>query len=109
MVLDTMSPPAACCIGRLTHHQVCFVVGLSFERTRSRRLALTCVARFALRALLQATVTALSILPGGWLLAAGDEHGGLSCTDLRMLGSQMGEAAAIAASNVSEAVLLGTS
>lgn len=45
-------------------------------------------------ALPQATVTAMSTLPGGWLLVAGDEHGGLSCTDLRMLGSPTGEAAA---------------
>lgn len=36
------------------------------------------------------TVTALAMLPGGWLLAAGDGEGGLSCTDLRMMGASTG-------------------
>ena len=31
------------------------------------------------------------MLPGGWLLAAGDAEGGLSCTDLRMIGGSSGE------------------
>ena len=39
----------------------------------------------------QATVTAVAMLPGGWLLAAGDGEGGLSCTDLRMMGGSSGE------------------
>lgn len=39
----------------------------------------------------QCTVTAVSMLPGGWLLAAGDAEGGLSCTDLRMIGGSNGE------------------
>ncbi|KAL4433701.1 hypothetical protein ABPG75_000142 [Micractinium tetrahymenae] len=38
----------------------------------------------------QATVTAVAMLPGGWLLAAGDGDGGLSCTDLRMMGGSSG-------------------
>ena len=36
-------------------------------------------------------MTAVSMLPGGWLLAAGDAEGGLSCTDLRMMGGSSGE------------------
>ena len=42
---------------------------------------------------LQSAVTAVSMLPGGWLLAAGDAEGGLSCTDLRMIGGSSGERA----------------
>ena len=34
-----------------------------------------------------APVTALCMLPGGWLLAAADSDGALSCTDLRMISS----------------------
>lgn len=35
-------------------------------------------------------MTAVSVLPGGWLLAAGDGEGSLSCTDLRMMGGSSG-------------------
>lgn len=35
-------------------------------------------------------MTAVSMLPGGWLLAAGDAEGSLSCTDLRMMGGSSG-------------------
>lgn len=33
----------------------------------------------------------MAMLPGGWLLAAGDAEGGLSCTDLRMIGGSSGK------------------
>lgn len=49
--------------------------------------ASACVGRLAHH---QATVTAVAMLPGGWLLAAGDGEGGLSCTDLRMMGGSSG-------------------
>jgi hypothetical protein len=45
----------------------------------------------------QACVTALATLPGGWLLASGDADGGLSCTDLRMMGGSSGAPARPAA------------
>ena len=49
--------------------------------------ASSCVGRLANH---QATVTAVAMLPGGWLLAAGDSEGSLSCTDLRMMGGSSG-------------------
>ena len=62
---------------------------------RVKKLLLTCAPLVAsllppLPPLPQATVTAVCMLPGGWLLAAGDAEGGLSCTDLRMMGGSSG-------------------
>jgi WD40 repeat protein len=49
--------------------------------------ASNCVGRLSSH---QATVTSVAMLPGGWLLSAGDAEGGLSCTDLRMIGGSSG-------------------
>lgn len=103
-VWDTMAPTASSCVGRLGHHQVCAAVPAVLLTLRSLCSMLGFhVALYASMhdfltgqpaspwCCLQSAVTAVSMLPGGWLLAAGDAEGGLSCTDLRMIGGSSGE------------------